>query len=86
MWARNSRYCQLSTIAYLRDFGEIAAHQGEMVVAIDLANVADPLQRRLVADVTAQGVAGVGRIDDHAAAAQDLDRLAYEALLRRDRV
>jgi hypothetical protein len=57
-----------------------------MMVAIGLADIADALQCRLVADMAAQGVAGIGRIDDHAAATQRFDRLAYEAALRRDRM
>src|SRR5579859_7924531 len=36
--------------------------------------------------MAAEGVAGIGRVHDHPAAAQGLDRLAHEAPLRRDRM
>ena len=65
VWARSSRYCQLSTSGVFADVREIAAHQREMMIAIGLANVADALERRLVADVAAERVARIGRIDDH---------------------
>ena len=52
------------------------------MMAVGLADVADPLQRGLVADVTAERVARVCRVDDDAAAAQALDRLTNEAPLR----
>ena len=70
----------------LADVRQIAAHQGEMMIAIRLADVADALERRLVADVAAERIAGIRRIDDHAAAAQGLGRLTYEAALRRYRM
>ena len=68
------------------DVRQIAAHQGKMMMAIGVANGADSLQRRLVADVAAERIAGIGGIDDHPAAAQSIDRLANEASLRRYRM
>ena len=65
-----------------RRFGQIAAQQPEMVACIDLAYRADALHRRLVADVTAEGVARIRRIDDHPAVANDRDRLADQPQLR----
>ncbi len=63
----------------LPDVGQIAAYQGEMMVAVRLPNVPDALERRLVADMAAERIAGIGGIHDHPAAAQNLDGLAHEA-------
>jgi len=63
------------------DIREVAAHQREMMIAIRLANIADALERRLVADMTAERVAGIGGIDDHCAAAQRLGGLTHVAPL-----
>jgi len=56
------------------------------MIPVRLPNIADALQRRLIADVAAQRVARIGGIDDHASTAQHLDCLADEAPLRRDRM
>src|SRR5258708_7846238 len=66
----------------LADLGEVAAYQGEMMIPIRLPNIANALQSRLVADMAAERVAGIGGIDDHPSAAQNLDGLAHEAPLR----
>jgi len=68
------------------DVGQIAAHQREVMIAVRLANLADPLERSLIADMTAECIAGISRIDDHRAAPQCLHRLANIAALRRDRM
>lgn len=70
----------------LADFGEIAAHQREMMIAVRLANLANPLERRLVADVTTERVAGIGWIDDYRAATQRLHGLTHVAQLGSDRM
>ena len=57
-----------------------------MMVAIGLANGANALQSRLVADVAAERIARIRGIDDDAAAAQYLDRLTNEAALGRYRM
>ncbi|MNG34787.1 hypothetical protein D3C84_1213610 [compost metagenome] len=51
------------------------------MVRIDAADAADALQRVLVAHLAAQGIAGVGGIDDDAAVLQYLHRLTDEANL-----
>ena len=56
------------------------------VISIRLANVADALQRRLVANMAAERIARIGGIHDHPSPAQSLDRLAHEAPLRRYRM
>jgi intracellular septation protein len=56
------------------------------VISIRLPNVADALQRRLVANMAAERIARIGGIHDHPSAAQSLDRLAHEAPLRRHRM
>ncbi len=68
------------------DFGQIAAHQSQIVFFIDLAQPAQALHGIFVADVTAQRIAGVGRIDDQAAAMDDVDRLFDQAHLWMRRV
>ena len=66
----------------LADLGKVPAHQSEMVVPVGLPDIADALQRRLVADMAAERIAGIGGVDDHSSAAQNLDGLAHEAPLR----
>jgi intracellular septation protein len=68
------------------DVRKIAAYQGEVMITVGLANLADPLERRLVADMTAQRITRIGRINNHRAAAQRFRRLAYIAALWRDRM
>ena len=63
----------------LGDFREIPAHQGEVVVRLDAADAADALKRVLVAHLAAQGIAGVGGIDDDAAVLDDLYRLTDQS-------
>ena len=74
------QHCVLSHV------GQVAAHQGEMVIAIGLPNAADALQRRLVADMAAEGIARIGGVNDDPSTAQHLDGLAHEAPLRRHRM
>ena len=57
-----------------------------MMIAIRLPNVSNALQRRLIADMATQRVAGIGGVYDHPSAAQNLDGLAHETPLRRHRM
>src|ERR1700675_2268702 len=68
----------------LADVGQVPADQSKMMIAVGLTDDADPLQRRLVANVTPKRITGVGGVDDPPAAAQRLDGLAHVAPLRRD--
>jgi hypothetical protein len=68
------------------DLGKVAAYQGKVVIAIGLTDLSYPLESGFIADVTAERVARIRGVDDDAAGAQHLDRLAYEAPLRRDRM
>jgi intracellular septation protein len=68
------------------DVREITAHQREVMIAVRLANLADALERSLIADMAAERIARIRRINDHPAAPQRLYRLAYVAELRRDRM
>jgi intracellular septation protein len=70
----------------LTDVRKITAYQSEVMIAIGLANFADALERGLVADMTAERIARICRINDHRATAQRLHRLADIAALRSDRV
>ena len=54
------------------------------MMPVGLADAAHPLQGVLVADVTAERVAGIGRIGDYAARAHDFGRAADESRLRGD--
>jgi hypothetical protein len=63
------------------EFGQIAAHQGEMVTLVHPANIADTLHRILVAEMAAQGVAGIGGVHHHAAISDDIHSLADQARL-----
>src|SRR5438105_3712199 len=64
-----------------RGFGDIAAYQREMVARVDRADGTDALHRGLVADVTAQRVTRISRVNDHPPGAYNLDRLAYQSRL-----
>ena len=49
---------------------------------IQLAQAANPLDRRLVTNMATNGVGRIGRIDDHAAGLDDFHRLFNQARLR----
>lgn len=66
----------------LADFREIAAHQREMMIAVRLTDVAYAFERRFIADMAAQRIAGIRRVHDYSTAAQRFDRLAHVAALR----
>jgi intracellular septation protein len=70
----------------LADVCKVPAYQREMMIAVGLANLADPFERRLVADVAPERVTGVRGIHDDRAAAQCLDSLSHVTQLRGDRV
>ena len=57
-----------------------------MMPLVNVAYAPHALHRRLVADVAAQRVAGVGGVHDHAAITHDLSRAAYQSRLRVERV
>ena len=46
------------------DLGQVAAHQREVMMPVGCADAPDAVQRILVADVAAERVAGIRRIDD----------------------
>ena len=52
-----------------------------MMIPVRLPNVANALERGLVANVATKRIAGIRGIDDDATAAQDLDGLAHETQL-----
>ena len=56
-------------------FAQIGAHQRQMVLQIDLADTQNPLHRFLIAQTAAERVAGIGRVGDYAAVADDFRRL-----------
>src|SRR5262249_24020511 len=64
------------------DLGQIAAHQREMVLVVNLPQGTDTLDRRHVVEAAAQRIAGVRGIGDHATGAQDGSGLAHESRLR----
>jgi intracellular septation protein len=68
------------------DIRKITAHQREVMIAVRLANLSDALECRLVADVTAERIARIRRINDHRTATQRFHRLAYIAALRGNRM
>src|SRR5690606_25044885 len=59
----------------LRDLGQVATDEREMMVLVRLTDPRDALHRRLVADVAAQRIAGIGRVNDYSTVADDRDRL-----------
>jgi intracellular septation protein len=55
-----------------------------MMISVCLANVADAFERRLVANMTAERVAGIRGVHDYRASAQRFGGLTHVAALRRD--
>ena len=70
----------------LPQLGEVAAHEGEVVLVVEPADRPDPLQRILVAELGSEGVSGVGRVGHESAVAQDRHGLVDGSLLRVVRV
>src|SRR5438477_5809948 len=68
------------------DFGEIAAHQGQMMLVVDAAQCANALRRGDIAHTASQRVTRVGGIRDHAACTQNRGRLPQESGLRISRM
>ena len=57
-----------------------------MMARVDHAYRAYALHRRLVADMTTEGIAGVRRVHDYPAIADYFDGVAYQPRLRIDRM
>jgi hypothetical protein len=57
-----------------------------VVVPVGLADAADALQSLFVPDKATERVSGIGRVGDHPAGPQELDRLPDEAQLRIERM
>jgi intracellular septation protein len=70
----------------LADIGKVTAYQCEVMITVGLTDLTDTFQGRLVADMTAEGVAGIRGINHHTAGTQHFDRLSDEAPLRRYRM
>ena len=62
-------------VGELRDLRQIAAYQGEMVMFVDTAYAAQSFHRGLIAEMATEGIAGIGRIDNHTPAVDHLHRL-----------
>ena len=63
------------------DLRQVAAHEREMMMLVGLADSGDALHRGLVADMAAERITGVGRIDDDAALTNDVHSLPDQARL-----
>lgn len=72
------RVVQAYEVGQLR---EVLAHQGEVVPVVQSADRTDPVESVPVAQLSPEGEAGVGRIGDEPAAADDVRHLAESALL-----
>ena len=59
----------------LAELGEVLAHQREVVPVIEMADRPDPGDAVGVAELAAERVAGVRRVGDHAASADDIGDL-----------
>ena len=66
----------------LSDLGELAHHQGEVVLVGQLTELANPIQGVLVPQPCPERVTRVGRVGDQATVAQDVDDLVEGTLLR----
>jgi class 3 adenylate cyclase len=63
------------------DLRQIAHHQRQVMALVHLADLADTVQRLLVAEMAAQGVAGIGRQGDDGAVADEFGSLHEQARL-----
>jgi hypothetical protein len=68
------------------DLTEIAAHEGEVMVFVGLADASHPLQRLTVTDPATQRVAGICGVGDQLACAHHLNSLVHQPGLRIARV
>ena len=66
----------------LGDFGEVTTHQRQVMAIVHITDVPDSLDSLLVAELTAQRIAGIGRDRRHAARPQDFGNLGQKARLR----
>jgi len=66
----------------LAQLGKVLAHQREMVPVIEVADRPDPRDAVPIAELAAQRIAGVRRVGDHAACADDIGDLDNRAPLR----
>src|SRR4029079_7273949 len=73
---------QVVHLGELPDLRKVAAHEREMVALVHVADAPHAVHRRLVAGVATERVAGVRRIRDHAAAADDVHGMLDEPWLR----
>src|ERR1700722_10425668 len=54
------------------DVRKVTAHQRKVMIAVRLANLTDALECRLIADMTAERIERISRINDHPAASPRL--------------
>ena len=66
----------------LRNFAQIAAQQGQVMLVVDAADAAQAFHRALVIQMADQRIAGIGRQRDDAAGVDDLRRLLDQPQLR----
>jgi hypothetical protein len=64
------------------DLAQVAAHQREVMVPVGPADAAQTLERLGIADVTAQRIAGIGRVGNDAPGAHDFGGAANQSQLR----
>ena len=62
-------------------FTQIGTHQGQVVFLIDFANRENALHRIFVAEFATQCIAGIRRVNDDAATADNIGGLLDEAVL-----
>jgi len=65
----------------VRNFGKVTAYQREVMTVVDVADGADAIHRRLIADLASQRIARVGGIHDQSARVHDLRSLLQQARL-----
>src|SRR5438132_718208 len=68
------------------DFGEIATHDGQIMLVVDASQRANALRGRGVAHLAPERVARIGRVRDYASRADDASRAPHQPRLRIDRM
>ena len=66
----------------IRDFSQVSAHQSEVMMFIHLTYRANACHDILVAQLAAQRITRIGRINDNTARPHNGGRLSYQAQLR----
>src|SRR5687767_12766752 len=73
---------RIANLHVLSELGKLLAHQRKMVLVVELADISHPLDPVAVANLAAQRIAGISRVDDQPTTTHDIHDLADQPRLR----